>query len=90
MIIKRTNSMGLQYNLESLSDNLTAIYHAGKSMILEVSLDEINQAWYNWQMKGFMIQEAFPRLTPEEREFLLTGITPDEWKKIFSGEENTE
>lgn len=30
-----------------------------------------------------MIQEAFPLLSDEDREFLLTGITPEVWKKKF-------
>ena len=30
--------------------------------------------------KGRLIQDAFPTLSAEHREFLLTGITPDEWK----------
>lgn len=37
------------------------------------------QRWEN----GELIQDAFPNLTPGEREFLLTGITPDEWEKTF-------
>lgn len=29
--------------------------------------------------RGALVQDAFPHLPPEEREFLLTGITPDQW-----------
>lgn len=28
---------------------------------------------------GVLIQDAMPHLSPDEREFLMTGITPDEW-----------
>lgn len=28
---------------------------------------------------GMLIQDAMPRLTPSEREFIKTGITDDEW-----------
>lgn len=28
---------------------------------------------------GRMIQDIFPYLTADEREFIKTGITPDEW-----------
>jgi hypothetical protein len=28
---------------------------------------------------GALIQEAMPNLTSEEREFLMTGITQEEW-----------
>lgn len=33
------------------------------------------------------VQDAFPNLTAEEREFIITGITPTEWNEMFSEEE---
>jgi hypothetical protein len=35
------------------------------------------------------IQDVFPLLTPAEREFILSGITPEEWDThiIFEEEE---
>ena len=30
-----------------------------------------------------LIQDAFPNLTPDQREFILTGITPEEWDAHF-------
>ena len=32
---------------------------------------------------GQLIQDAFPALTADEREFILTGITGDEWDEAF-------
>ena len=32
-------------------------------------------------MQGYYIQNAFPSLSNDEREFIKTGITPDEWDK---------
>lgn len=29
------------------------------------------------------IQTIFPNLSPEEREFLKSGITPQEWNEMF-------
>lgn len=34
------------------------------------------------------IQNAFPFLTPDEREFLITGITPTEWDEEMGEEED--
>lgn len=34
---------------------------------------------------GALIQDAFPNLTPDEREFIKTGITPEEWDAAFGG-----
>jgi uncharacterized protein YdeI (YjbR/CyaY-like superfamily) len=33
--------------------------------------------------KGAFVQDAFPNLTPTEREFILTGMTEAEQKEIF-------
>ena len=34
--------------------------------------------------QGALIQDAFPNLTTDEREQLLTGIHPECWKAIFA------
>jgi len=36
---------------------------------------------------GVMAQDAFAGISPEHREFLMTGITPDEWNAYFPPEE---
>jgi hypothetical protein len=38
-----------------------------------------------WQ-GGLLIQEAMPHLSADDREFLMTGITPQVWDAEF-GEE---
>mgnify|MGYP003675686955 FL=1 len=47
-----------------------------------MQLDITGQELIDWE-KGRLIQDIFPHLTPEEREFIKTGITPDEWDKLF-------
>lgn len=42
--------------------------------------------WDAWQ-NGAHIQNAMPELTADEREFLLTGMTPEEWDATFGEEE---
>ena len=37
--------------------------------------------------KGTPIQEAMPHLTPDQREFLMTGVTKEEWDKHMPSEE---
>jgi hypothetical protein len=32
---------------------------------------------------GVLLQDAFPNLTPAQREFIKTGITPEEWYDFF-------
>lgn len=40
----------------------------------------------NWQ-NGMLIQNAMPNLTADQREFLMTGITAEEWAETFGEEE---
>lgn len=39
-------------------------------------------AWHN----GQLIQDAMPNLTEDEREFILSGILPEQWEQLFSKE----
>lgn len=34
-----------------------------------------------------LVQDFFPELSEDEREFMLTGILPSEWDAMFPGEE---
>lgn len=60
---------------------------SGKAHTMEI--DITNEQLAAWQSSGQMIQRAFPNLSAEEREFLLTGITPEEWSKKIGDEEPT-
>lgn len=35
-----------------------------------------------------LIQDFFPDLTPDQREFILNGITPEEWEEAFPEDED--
>tara|TARA_R100000773_G_scaffold26228_1_gene22837 strand:+ start:3437 stop:3646 length:210 start_codon:yes stop_codon:yes gene_type:complete len=48
------------------------------SMELDVTQDQLNR----WQ-GGELIQDVFPHLNVDEREFIKTGITPQEWSDTF-------
>ena len=37
-----------------------------------------NEQLDRWR-QGELIQNVFPDLTPDEREFIMTGITAEEW-----------
>ena len=39
-----------------------------------------------WQT-GMLIQNAFPMLSAGEREFIKTGITPEEWDTMLGDDE---
>ena len=40
------------------------------------------QAW----QAGELVQDAMPNLSPDDREFLITGITPEMWDQTFGGD----
>lgn len=42
--------------------------------------DEQIQAY----MDGALIQDAFPNLSADDREFIKTGITADAWEEMFA------
>lgn len=42
--------------------------------------------YYAWK-DGALVQDAFPDLKPEQREFLISGITPSEWEAMFPSSE---
>lgn len=53
-----------------------------RSRMLDITEEQL--AAYD---NGVLIQNAFPNLTDEEREFFMTGITRNEWIEMFSDEE---
>jgi hypothetical protein len=38
-------------------------------------------------IEGAHIQKAFPRLNVDERELLITGITPKQWDELYPEDE---
>lgn len=52
----------------------------GESNSLE--LDVTEEQCKAWE-EGMLVQYAFPNLSADEREFLLNGILPGEWDKLF-------
>lgn len=53
---------------------------SGKENTKEIG---VTQEQINWWKGGALIQDAMPMLTPSEREFIMTGITDDEWNTTF-------
>jgi hypothetical protein len=49
-------------------------------MVLPVDEDRIRQYFGGSRV---LVQDLFPELDADQREFLMTGATPEEWKGIF-------
>lgn len=58
-----------------------------KEMIIAgMTQEEYNEREAAWKA-GVLIQDAFPMLNADAREFIKTGITPDEWNEMFGKDE---
>ena len=60
---------------------------SGKEHELEMTFDMAD--YVKWQT-GTLIQDAMPYLKADEREFLMTGITAEEWDLTFNDEEPSD
>lgn len=60
-------------------------------MSLNTSLEKITQ-WVEWNRSADapLIQDYFSELNHSEREFVLTGIHPEEWDEIVGDQNETE
>lgn len=56
------------------------------TMELPVTEDQLRNWLGDGQHSGQLIQHVMPHLSSEQREFLISGCTPEEWAKIV-GEE---
>ncbi len=50
-----------------------------RTMDLNVTQDQLNR----YEIGLGLLQDIFPDLPIGEREFIKTGITPEEWEEIF-------
>lgn len=58
-------------------------------MTLPISLGTFRNCWEDYD-NGALVQNAFPMLSKEQREFLMTGMTQEEWDATFPDEEDEE
>jgi hypothetical protein len=59
--------------------NRSKVSGKARSMDLPVTEAQLNR--YN--TGRFTLQDCFPNLSADEREFIKTGITADEWEETF-------
>jgi hypothetical protein len=64
---------------------LSGVRHTLPIPLARVTFERALIAW----RAGALIQDSFPTLTEDQREFIKTGITPQEWGAIFNNVETT-
>jgi hypothetical protein len=52
------------------------------TMEIPVTQEQLENWW-----GGMLIQDAMPNLSADQREFLMTGYTPEDWEQLFPPEE---
>lgn len=62
------------------TSKLTGVTHTREIPITEADLIRL-------QDPTLLIQQAVPSLSADDREFLVTGATPEEWDEAFGEEE---
>lgn len=61
----------------TMTSILTKIEHTRD---IDVTPEDLEQ----WKNGPQCIQDALPHLSLDDREFLITGITPEEWNGAFN------
>jgi len=80
-------------NLEVLESSDTQVKLQAEGMLgkteftLPIGLAEFDAGMRSYDA-GSLVQEAFPQLNADQREFLMTGFTPELWDATFGGDED--
>jgi len=78
-------------HIEHIAENKVVVHKKSmvsgrlNSMLLPTTQGKIEY----WIESGKLIQDVMPDLSDDQREFLMSGITPREWNDMF-GEEDDE
>tara|TARA_R110001606_G_scaffold110738_1_gene236954 strand:+ start:646 stop:888 length:243 start_codon:yes stop_codon:yes gene_type:complete len=79
MTMTYTHVMQIENNLSVTKPSMLSGLE--NTMVLDITFEQYD-AWRD----GTLIQDAMPNLTPDEREFLMTDITSEEWDNEYKEE----
>jgi hypothetical protein len=54
-----------------------------------MDLDITPRQLFAWK-SGTLAQDAFPNLSPDEREFVISGLTADDWNALYGDGSESE
>jgi hypothetical protein len=60
---------------------------AATGSVNTMTINVTEQQLAHYANSGMCIQDALPHLSADEREFLMTGVTPAEWNEMFGDDE---
>ena len=64
-----------------LVTRLSPFSHTKNTIDLDITAEQLAR----YENGEDLIQNVFPNLSPEHREFIMTGIAPKEWDATFKG-----
>lgn len=56
----------------------------------EFSIPVTSEQVWLWLEGGSLIQDAFPELSPQQREILISGISPAQFERLFGDDGDGE
>jgi hypothetical protein len=90
--------MSLKYEESKDDSERLMFYDNGTAMIIRYSpmtgkfnkaiLPITREQYDRWRGGRTLIQDAMPHLSSDEREFLMTGYTPEDWERMVDEEED--
>ena len=75
---------GVEFRRVSMSSGKT------NSMLVDLTMMQFTLGLQKWLKREGLIQDIFPTLDADTREFIQSGITPSEWAEMFAPDEDTE
>ena len=60
------------------------------TIVIGLTMMQFTLALQKWLKREGYIQDIFPTLDADTREFIQTGITPSEWAEMFAPDEDVD
>lgn len=83
---KRLMSLNIEHDVKDCGDYVEvtrmAVDGVERTMSIHMDIREFEAA-FDLYKAGAVVQTAFAVLSVDEREFLLSGLTPEAWKAVF-------
>ena len=73
----------MKINYKEVTIECPICHHANEVMVNE-------EDYLAWAFDGELVQNAFPYLSADEREMLISGICPTCWDKMFDEDDEEE
>ncbi len=83
------------FSLVRVNDNIVELtrqnmFGEEASRCFEAKWNEFVPNFQKWMRDEMLIQDAFPDFSADDREFIVSGLTPDAWDKIFGEPEEVD